>query len=49
MDAVAVGLIVMVFGSYYMWFNLKQKRRLGAVVLVAGLMGCAMFVRGLPY
>jgi len=28
MDALAVGLVVMVLGSYYMWFRLKQKRRL---------------------
>ena len=47
MDAVAVGLIVMVLGSYYMWFNLKQRRRLGVMVLAGGVMSCAMFVAGL--
>jgi hypothetical protein len=29
MDAVAVGLIVMVFSSYYMWYALIRKRVLG--------------------
>jgi hypothetical protein len=48
MDAVASGLIVMVLGSYYMWFRLKPKRRLGVLVLAGGVMSCALFVAGLP-
>ena len=43
MDALAVGLIVMVLGSYYMWYRLKGKRRLGFVVLAAGFGCCAAF------
>jgi hypothetical protein len=43
MDALAGGLIVMVLGSYYMWFRLKPKRRLGFVVLVAGFVSCGIF------
>lgn len=37
MDAVASGLIVMVFSSYIMWYRLKPKRRGGIVALVLGL------------
>jgi len=47
MDALAVGLIVMVAGSYYMWWRLKKKRALGFVVLAAGIASCAVFVTGL--
>ena len=36
MDALAIGLTVMVLGSYYMWFRLKQKRRLGVIALALG-------------
>lgn len=47
MDALAAGLLVMVFGSYYMWFRLKPKRTLGWIVLTAGCLTCALFVFGL--
>jgi hypothetical protein len=47
MDAVAVGLIVMVLSSYYMWYELPQKRRLGLVVLALGFLSCALFCVGL--
>ncbi len=43
MDALAAGLIVMVLGSYYMWYRLKPKRRLGFIVLGAGFASCAVF------
>jgi hypothetical protein len=43
MDALAVGLIVMIFGSYYMWYRLKPKRTLGFVVLIAGVLSCGYF------
>ena len=46
MDAMAVGLIVMVLGSYYMWYRLKAKRRLGVIVLAAGFISCAAFLAG---
>jgi hypothetical protein len=46
MDALAAGLIVIVFGSYYMWFRFKRKRLgLGIVTLVAGYVCCALFFR----
>ena len=44
MDALAAGLIVMVFGSYYMWFRLKKRRTLGVVVLTTGLASCGLFL-----
>jgi len=47
MDALAAGLIVMVFGSYYMWYRLKPKRTFGVIVLAAGIACCGMFLVGL--
>ena len=47
MDALAAGLIVMVLGSYYMWYRLKKRRTLGVVVLAAGLASCGFFLTGL--
>lgn len=47
MDALAAGLIVMVLGSYYMWWRLKKQKTIGAIVLAAGVASCGMFVAGL--
>ena len=47
MDALAAGLIVMVLGGLYMWYQLKPKRRLGFVVLAFGILSCGFFVFGL--
>src|ERR1039458_612278 len=47
MDAVAAGLLIMVFGSYYMWWRLPRKRAWGLVALISGWMTCAWFVIGL--
>jgi len=49
MDAVAVGLIFMVLSSLYMWFELPQKRLLGAVVLGLGSLTCGLFCLGLRW
>jgi hypothetical protein len=46
MDALAAGLIVMVLGSYYMWWRLKRRKTLGVVTLAAGFAVCGMFVAG---
>jgi hypothetical protein len=43
MDALAAGVIVMVLSSYYMWYRLKSKRRLGLIVLSLGFISCALF------
>lgn len=47
MDALATALIVMVLGSYYMWYRLKPKRRLGVFALTAGVLSCGVFLAGL--
>ncbi len=40
-DAVAAGLIFMVFSSYIMWYRLKAKRVGGMVALGLGFVICA--------
>jgi hypothetical protein len=40
MDALAVGLLAMVLGSYYMWWRLKKRKTLGVIVLSAGVASC---------
>jgi hypothetical protein len=47
MDAVALGLVVIVLGSYYMWWRLKRSHWLGWVALGVGFAACAWFVGGL--
>jgi hypothetical protein len=49
MDAVAAGLIIMVFSSYIMWYRLKAKRRAGIVALLLGFVSCGAFVTGLRW
>ena len=49
MDAVAAGLIVMVFSSYIMWYRLKPKRRGGVIALLLGFATCGVFVAGLSW
>ena len=49
MDAVAAGLIIMVLGSLYMWWELPQKRVPGAVALGLGSLICGLFVIGLRW
>lgn len=49
MDAVAAGLIFMVFSSYYMWWKLPKKRTPGMVALVLGVVVCGLFVFGLRW
>lgn len=46
MDALALGLIVITLGSYYMWWRLKRDHRLGLACLAAGVLGCAWCVAG---
>lgn len=49
MDAVALGLIVMVLSSIYMWWIQKQKRRLGLCAFSLGTLICGLFVIGLRW
>jgi hypothetical protein len=44
MDAVAAGLIVMVLGSYVMWFRLRAKRVGGVLALLFGFVSCGAFI-----
>jgi len=43
------GLLVMVIGSYYMWWRLKRMRTAGSVALAAGWASCALFVYGFGF
>jgi hypothetical protein len=47
MDAVAMGLVVLVFSGCYLWYRLPQKRTGGLIALAAGGVGCAFFLYGL--
>ena len=49
MDAVSVGLVMMVLGSYIMWYRLKAKRRGGVVALLLGFLSCGFLVAGLRW
>ena len=49
MDAVALGMLVMVFSGLYMWYCLKPKRRLGLIILGLGVLCCGFFVFGLGW
>ncbi len=49
MDAVAAGLIFMVFSSYIMWYRLKAKRVGGTIALALGFVICGAFVAGLGW
>lgn len=49
MDAVAAGLIIMVLSSLWMWYELPQKRRIGSLALLAGLVVCGLFCFGLRW
>jgi hypothetical protein len=49
MDAVAVGIILMVLSSLYMWWGLKEKRLLGIAALALGTSTCGLFVTGLRW
>jgi hypothetical protein len=46
MDAVAAGLVFMVFSSYIMWYRLKAKRLGGIIALFLGLVSCGAFIAG---
>jgi hypothetical protein len=49
MDAVAAGLIVMILGSWYMWWERPHKRLPGAMVLGLGSLICGLFCVGLRW
>lgn len=47
MDAVAGGLILMVFSGLYLWVGLPAKRLAGGMAFLAGSITCGLFVFGL--
>ena len=47
MDAVALGLVVLVMSGVYLWWRLVPKRASGAVAVALGVACCAFFVFGL--
>ena len=49
MDAVAAGVLLMVLSSFYMWWSLREKRKLGLVALALGTAVCGLFVTGLRW
>jgi hypothetical protein len=46
-DAVSVGLLLLVMGGIYLWFQRKESRVGGLVALLLGLLCCGLFVFGL--
>jgi hypothetical protein len=49
MEAVGIGLLLMVLSSYVMWYRLKVKRRGGLIALVLGFLTCGAFLTGLTW
>lgn len=49
MDAVAVGLILMVLSSLYLWYERTSRRTPGLLALGLGSLSCGLFVCGLAW
>ena len=47
MDALALGLVVLVVSGLYLWYRRAETRRTGLVALLAGVACCAFFLYGL--
>ena len=47
MDAVALGMCLMVLSGMYLWIGLPGKRKPCLTALLAGVAACGMFVLGL--
>ncbi len=47
MDAVALGLVVMILSGLYMWYGLKSKRKLGSIAFGLGVITCGWLLFGL--
>jgi hypothetical protein len=47
MDALSLGLVILVASGLYLWYRLPEKRRAGFVALALGLASCAFFLFGL--
>lgn len=49
MDAVAAGVVVLVLSGVYLWWNRREKRVAGLIVLALGSVVCGLFVVGLRW
>jgi hypothetical protein len=49
MDAVSLGMVVMVLGGIYMWLGLRTKRKVGFAALLTGTAVCCVFVFALRW
>jgi hypothetical protein len=49
MDAVAIGLILMILSSLWIWYETRRHRVLGGIVLLAGCLACGLFCVGLNW
>jgi len=49
MDGLALGLVIMVLTSLYMWWRLRTKRFFGLVALALGVLICGLFAMGLKW
>jgi uncharacterized iron-regulated membrane protein len=47
MDAVAVGVVVLVLSGVYLWWNRREKRVAGLIILALGTAVCGLFIVGL--
>ena len=47
MDAVSVGVLVLVLSGVYLWWNRREKRVAGLIALAAGTAVCGLFIVGL--
>lgn len=47
MDALSIGLVILVISGIILWLKLKNSRILGAIFLGSGLLSCGFFVFGL--
>lgn len=47
MDALSLGLVVLIASGLYLWYRFPEKRRAGLVALTLGVVSCAFFLFGL--
>lgn len=46
MDALAIGLVILIASGLYLWYRLRQKRIGGIIALALGIACCGFFVYG---
>ncbi|MHC4518172.1 MAG: PepSY-associated TM helix domain-containing protein [Planctomycetota bacterium] len=46
MDGLSVGLVLLVLGGLAIWIATSEKRQLGLVILLTGVVSCGLFVLG---